>query len=384
MGKRLVNWLSKASAEQTKRDWLLRWMKFAKWVTSEKNPLTNTPYLSCAVEEVDDRIRVDFENMPSHLFHDKWRDILTKYVAYLEKRKIKSNTAVSYITSVRSFFSNEATSIKLQKGKIPPKELAMGEHRFTLQELRQMWLVADREGKARLSTAVSLGWSVGDFATLRTQFIRDVLKHVDDDGYCVFDFRRGKTKARIRGLLNPGAVKDLQKYLSHVPENQRYLWSAQSKEGLNYWIKSLCKQAGINENGQIRFHLIRKYVFDVVASTCGQYEAKLLTGKIIPLSDATYLHGLEDRLLERYKKFAYPLLRLNGTIQSQQSTMERLSEEVESLKFEVEEWKTTAIRLKKDIREIQETRRESDLVMDRLFEDAEFRTLLRQKLKELT
>jgi hypothetical protein len=381
MGKRLENWLSKASSEQTRTDWKLRWIKFVNWVTSEVNPLTTKPYLSCKVEEVDDRIREDFEKMPSHLFQDKWRDILTKY--YLDKRNIKPNTAVSYIASVRSFFSNETTSIKLQKGKLPRIELAMGEHRFTLQELRQMWLVSDIEGKARLSTVVSLGWSVGDFAKLQTQFIREVLDHVDDDGFCAFDYRRGKTKARIRGVLNPNAVKDLYTHLNQVPENQRYLWNAKSKEGLNYWIKSLCKQARIKENGTIRFHLIRKYVFDVVASTCGQYEAKLLTGKRIPLSDATYLHGLEDRLLERYKKFAYPLLHLNGTLQSQQSKLEKMVEKIEGLELEVETWKREALAIKREVTAIKEARRESDRVMNLLFRDEQFKNLVKLKLQEM-
>jgi hypothetical protein len=49
--------------------------------------------------------------------------------------------------------SIQLANIKLQKGKVPSAEMAENEHRFTLQELRSMWLVADTEGTARMSTA---------------------------------------------------------------------------------------------------------------------------------------------------------------------------------------------------------------------------------------
>ena len=86
----------------------------------------------------------------------------------------------------------------------------------------------------------------------------------------------------------------------------------------------------------------------MVSSQCGVYEAKLLVGKRIPISDETYLHNLEDRLLERYKKFAYPLLQLNGTIKSQEGKRAQLTEKVESLSIEVKEWKKMAIKMKKE------------------------------------
>jgi hypothetical protein len=173
-----------------------------------------------------------------------------------------------------------------------------------------MWLIARTEGKARLSVAVSLGWGIGDFLTLTTHFVNEQLNHVDEDGFVSFDYRRSKTRARIRGILTPPAVSDLKNYLEQVPNTQEYLWTTRTTVGVNYWLRRLCNEAGIAKNGTIRFHLIRKYVYDLVSSQCGVYEAKLLVGKKIPLADATYLHGLQDRLLIRYKQFAYPFLQL--------------------------------------------------------------------------
>ena len=296
----------------------------------------------------------------------------------------KSNTALAWISSVRSFFTNEAVSIKLQNGKIPTAEMAMDEHRFTLNELRAMWLVADTEGKARLSVSVSLGWGVGEILNLKTDFVKGVLRNVDGDGFASFDYRRQKTKARIRGILTPTAVSDVENYLKRVPEDQEYLWSVRSKVGFNNWLKGLFREAGISENGTIRFHLIRKYVFDMVSSQCGLYEAKLLVGKKIPLADATYLHGLEDRLLEKYKKFASPLLLLNGHRVEQTGKIEVLEEKLAKTSEVLDYLQGENLDLKSRLRRIEESRRESDDVMNRLFEDENFLTRLKERLKEIS
>ena len=314
----MENWLSKAGNSHTKAVWKSNWLKFAEWVTDSKNPLTSAPYMTCSIDKVDEIIRSDFENMPSHLFQDKYRDILSKYLVSFGD--LKSNTVRAKISAVQSFLTNEATSIRLQHGKIPKAEMAKNEHRFVLEELRKMWLVADIEGKARLSVAVSLGWSVGDFLNLETGFIREVIKNVDAAGFASFDYQRHKTKARVRGILTPNATHDLNNYLSKA--TGKYLWSSRTKEGINAWFKALYVEAGIGKNGTVRFHLLRKYTYGIVVNQCGTELAKLLVGKTIPIEDATYLQNLETDLLEKYEKFAYPFLKLEGNGQIQTSEIQ--------------------------------------------------------------
>lgn len=371
MGKRLANWLSKASTPGTRKQWRLRWNLFATWASQIMN---------CPADEVDDVIRKDFEEMPSHLFHDKYRDILVKYLASLGDKK--NNTTLSRISGVRSFFTNEATSISFQRGRLPLAEMAMNEHRFNREELHQMWLVADLQGKALLSITVSLGWSVGDIIDLERGFVEKILDRKDLDGYVCFDYRRKKTKARVRGILNPCAVYDLKNWLN-VSESKDSLWTTSSEEGLNYWIKALVEKAGIKANGTVRFHLLRKYVFDVAVSQIGPYEAKLLVGKAIGLQDETYLHGLEDRLLERYKKFAYPFLRLNGEGQEKDKKLDNFEQKIDKLEKTLEYIESENLDLKSRLRRIEETRKESDVVMDRLFSDPKFLETLKERLKEI-
>lgn len=311
MGKRFENWLSKTQSPSTLRNWKHRWGVFVDWAISTTNPLTEKPYMECATDAVDDVIRADYESMEKRFFEEKYKDILTKYATHLKKQDMPDNSVLGLVSGVRSFFRNECCAINLDESVVPQAEMAKNEHRFTLDELRQMWLVADREGKARLSCAVSLGWSVKEFRTLKTAFMKKVLQNLDDNDFACFDAQRGKTKARVRAILNPCAISDLRNYLKSVPDDQAFLWTARTAPGFNNWIKTLYKEAGFQQNGTIRFHLIRKYVYSITASHCGPFEAKLLIGKKIPIADATYLQNLQDELLRKYKQFAYPFLKLD-------------------------------------------------------------------------
>ena len=82
------------------------------------------------------------------------------------------------VSSIRAFFSSDFTSIKMQKGKVPGQEMFAGEHRFNLSEFKEMYRLSNIESKARLSVAVSLGWGVGEFLSLKASFIREILKTV--------------------------------------------------------------------------------------------------------------------------------------------------------------------------------------------------------------
>ena len=385
MGKRLENWLSKAITENTRGLWSRRWRKFANWVVTTKSPLTGRPYLECGADQVDEVVRSDFESMPFHIFQDKYRNILDVYVASL--KSVKSNTLLSYVSTVRSFFGSEAAEIKLQKGRLPSPELAESEHRFTQDEFRRMWAVGGWEDKARLSTAISLGWSIGDFLLLERRRIEDALENVDEDGYAHFETKRKKTHARTFAILNPCAIEDLKHYLATDGASKgRGIWTTTTDVGINAWFKSLFKQAGLRNNGTVRFHLIRKYVFDTVTATCGMEEAKLLVGKTVPASELTYLHGLSDRLLERYKRHAYPLLALNGARAGQEKSLKSLEEKLDSqskiigeVTLRNELLTDRLARIESELRE----RKVADPALNALFSDPEIQQILLKKLKEL-
>jgi hypothetical protein len=327
-------------------------------------------------EEVDDLIRKDFEDMPQHLYQDKYRDLLTKYVAYLEGEKHKPNSIRAWVSSVRSFFASEAGEIKLQTNRLPDAEMASNEHDFTLDEFRAMYAIADLEGKARLSTALSLGWSVGDILAMDPKLVEQAVGNVDSDGYGVFDAHRLKTGGRARAILNPCAVKDLRKYLATRPRESTRLWTIGTDKGLNKWLLMLIRKAGLKTTGQVRFHLIRKYVYDLASSRCGENEAKLLVGKKIPMSDATSLHGLQARLLSKYKDNLYNFVSLNRQRLRQEEKGRELSEKLEAQTKVLDYLQSENVELKARLRRVEEMEER----LQRLEIEAErFKKLLRAK-----
>jgi hypothetical protein len=310
-------------------------MMFAHWCCTEINPLTGQPYFACQPEAVDDAIYQDFKTLGTD-FLDKYRDILTKYCASLSD--MKNNTVVSYMGSVKSFFSFECgVSIKLPRGTIPSPELAVGEHELTLADLQAMHAIASWEGKARISTAL-LGWGVSDFLALKVKDIKRELQKVDADGFVAFTTDRIKTRKHsvmAVGVLTPEAVEDLTKYLSTIPSSQEYLWTTRTPQGINDWLKSLVEKAGIIPTGRIRFHSFRKFMFTIAEASVDTKFAKLIIGKKINYSDLTYSTGLVKRVLQHYKQKVYPQVQLISLSQNQQdlqAQMHQQTQEIHELK----------------------------------------------------
>jgi hypothetical protein len=309
MGKRLQNWLDKTPNKQTTSLNRRRWTKFAKWCVTTTNPLTGLPYFPCHWNAVDDQVRLDFEDMKTAMFLDKYRDILAKYCATLSH--YKNNSINAYMGSIKAFFASETINITLPQGTLPSHELATGEHEFSREELQAMREVGTWEDKARISTAL-LGWGVGDFLSLRVTDIQHLLNEADADGFVAFITSRIKTRrhsVKAVGVLIPEAVQDLTKYLSTVPQSQQELWTTQTPHGINLWLRSLADKAGIQPRGRIRFHCIRKFIFSIAEMAVDTKFAKLIIGKKVRYSDLTRAR-VKQRVLKQYKKKVYPQVQL--------------------------------------------------------------------------
>ena len=75
-----------------------------------------------------------------------------------------------------------------------------------------------------------------------------------------------------------------------------------SKDGLNYILKSLTEKAKIPLTGQIRWHLLRKFLFSALTNVMSDMNAKLCVGKAIPTDVLTYLKGKTQQLKQEYKE----------------------------------------------------------------------------------
>lgn len=252
----------------------------------------------------DEELVEDYKSSNSVEFAKRWGKRLVRYYNYMIKNGAKVNTGKTKITAPRSFFRSHCTEVKIKRGAIPRARMSMGEHEFRLEEFQKMYRVGSIEDKARLATAICLGWGAGDFRKLERDFIEPFLDE-NLEPPVAFWYERKKTGAPSRSHLTHEAIEALRDWLRVAPESQ-YVFVGKGGEALgvdslNNWIKSLAKRAKIKKRGKIRFHLIRKFTLSQLsASGMNQWEAKLCVGKSIPIDIMTYLKDQAQNLREKF------------------------------------------------------------------------------------
>jgi integrase len=264
---------------------------------------------------------------------------LVEYLNHLLKSGYSVNSARSYTGSVRAFFTNQARSVKIARGKIPKQQVATGEHEFSQVELQKMFHYADVRGKAVLSTAVSLGWAASDFLNLERSEIEALVNKAltDKEQFIAFTHIRRKTGATCRSHLTPEAIESLKAYLDITPPNAKYLWANGSLtdhligDTINNLLRDLVTKAGIQTIGNVHFHLIRKFTMSTLSSAgIGDWDVKFMIGKEVPADISTYLINRKETLMEEFQR-AYPKLSLTGYANRNHDKLSELEAKVNKL-----------------------------------------------------
>jgi hypothetical protein len=282
------------------------------------------------------------------------KQIGVKAVAFYNDRVGKgyaTNTVRAEVSTVRAFCRDNATTLILARRKIAKAKSAKGEHEFTRDELSKMFYVADVRGKAVLSTAISLGFSIEDFSELKRDFIENfVNKSLSEKrDFIGFSYERGKTGAESRSHLTPESVNSLSAWFQYIDakraekglEKSEWVWcngngGHLNEQTLNDIIKDLVQKANIQTTGKVKFHLLRKYVMGAVhRAGFSSWETKRLVGKEIPTSDDTYLQQLNADV-DRKFPIAYEELRLTGFANHNHTRIEELETKIQSLEIKME------------------------------------------------
>lgn len=107
----------------------------------------------------------------------------------------------------------------------------------------------------------------------------------------------------------PEAVKSLKKYFDTTPPNKDDKLFNLSPDSLNDHLRKMTKAAGIRPTGQIKWNLLRKFLFSGLLKAMDLLSAKLIMGKRISSDLLTYFITEEETLKKRYMK-SYPFIRL--------------------------------------------------------------------------
>jgi hypothetical protein len=279
---------------------------------------------------------------------------------YNERLKLgySTNTARAEASAVRAFCRDNCTTLLLPRKKIAKAKEAHGEHEFSLSELAKMFYVADVRGKAILSTAICLGFSVEDFSELKRIQIESLVNKAiaEKIDFIGFDYERGKTGVQSRSHITPEARDSLKAWFEYVDQKRQsegkpkseWIWpngngNHLTDQALNDVIKDLVQKANVITTGTIRFHLIRKFTMNALHDAgFSEWEVKKTIGKEIPTTDSTYLHGLSRKVDEKFHE-VYPFIRLAGYANRNHIKIEELEQKLGQMESNLE-----AVTLEKD------------------------------------
>jgi site-specific recombinase XerD len=278
-----------------------------------------------------------------------------KVIAFYNDRVSKgyaTNTVRAEVSTVRAFCRDNCTTLLIPRRKIAKAKAAKGEHEFTREELSKMFYVADVRGKAILSTAISLGFSVKDFSQLKRDFVESLVNNAlrEKRDFMPFDYERGKTGVQSRSHLTPEAINSLKAWFEYVDQyraekglpKSEWVWANGNSghldpQTLNDIVKDLVTKANITTTGNVRFHLLRKFLMNAIQDAgFDSWETKRVLGKEIPTSDSTYLQGLSRKVTEKFPK-AYDFIRLTGFESNNHTRIEDLEAKLQQMEIRQEQ-----------------------------------------------
>jgi len=320
VSKLVQSWLENYAKESTRRIYRTAWQRFEQWAGKTAEQFKKE-YQDAADKEV---------------WAKETGKLVVKYYNHLVRQGFKLNSARALVMPVRAFFDSECTKLRVRKGAIAGQKIAMGEHEFTLSELREMYRSADVRERAILATALSLGWSAEDFVKMKRAEIEPYLEEGLEPPVS-FWYERGKTASPTRAHLTHEAIEALRDWLRVAPLSpyvfpNRTTDKPMRTETLNDIIKKMFARTKRKPRGRIRFHLIRKFLMSQLANAgLNQWHVKLIVGKTIPADILTYLKDQTDMIREEFMR-AEERISLTGFTNANHSQLETLQIELQELR----------------------------------------------------
>ena len=327
--------------------------KFAEWVQISPNGLIDMKKTS--LESSDDR-------------RDN-RSLETKvkaYISHLEERGLAPATRRLAYASINSFFASNRYPLEFtpqdrpdgdsEGSRIPEKdEIKMILNAAKSRRYRALILFLKDSG-LRVSDAVMLRWD----------------QAVDyGNGFWGWSIVTKKRSVKGTPFIGPETLEAL----NQLPKKGKRVFPMSAKTASNK-LYDIIQSTGLKG---VTGHGLRKY-FSVemeAARVPEEYRLRMMGKRTGPYDEK------RDRILfEEYKR-AYDHLRIFGVDKGLSKRMDEVEADNESLRVRVDRLIEENKTLKSRINGISESRRESDTIMNKLFEDPEFKTILRKKLKDL-
>jgi site-specific recombinase XerD len=284
---------------------------------------------------------------------------IERFHSYLIEEGYSINSARNMTLGIRQLFRYYQMPVAMRSGsRVSQTVQTTKNFPLAIEHVRRMFEVANLKERTVLSVAVDTGLRISDFLAIK---ITD-LPPLDKEPPVGFELLTQKEKIPAHCFLSEESVDLLKTYLPTLQKkNNAYLFASNGKshisdEAISKMLKRLAERAQIDLNEKrLSFHCFRKMFLSAsIDSGIGLTAGKLLCGKAVAKSDATYLTmvklrekfiqlkrflsiseqpRIEAEKLESLKK---AISKLQEDLTVQKTITETVSEENIKLKVEME------------------------------------------------
>jgi len=287
-------------------------------------------------KDLDTILEERFEDLKSQdmTVRKRFNREIEKFHRHLKNEGYSQNSAVTYTEGIRQLFRFFDMDIKDLPTEVTRKTTTVKDYVPSVSEYRDMFNCGNILDRVIISTALDLGWRVGDFAKVR----KDMLPNLEKEAPLAFDLVTEKEEVVSKSFLSSQTVNLLKTYLNTLPQDNPYLFPNGNigyldPESIGKRLKVLAKKAKIKipKGKRLRFHCFRKRFLSECANLKIDINtAKILVGKSVSKDMLTYLSEVEHK-----KAFEEVHRRLRLTeVQAVANAKDR---EIESLKKQLKD-----------------------------------------------
>jgi len=265
MGK-IEDWLEVVPSKNTRKSYTYGVSVFETWYGDSITKLIKSPEASRAIE---------------------------RFYVHLKERH-PQNTCRNITNAAIQFLKFHRTEVRPRKSLgIYNTERALGKHLVTISEVQRMADVANLNEQVMLGIFI-LGFRVGDAIRLKKSDFENLL---DREPPIELKLRARKERTVYETYISEELRDLLEQYLPTLESEWIFpgvrKGSHVKDETLNKRLRSLAERAGIKLNGSLTWHTARNLILREGSQLgINSWNLKRMTGKTIPISDDTYLAGL--------------------------------------------------------------------------------------------
>lgn len=316
--------------------------EFTAFLKSKKKSTAETYHSGLALwvnfTHLNGQASLDFKRKDTDAKTEKLVMAFQKYLLGLGKSE---NTAKTLCGAIRGFYSENRLGLLFTKSEsknLSEANRTTTDYLFTKEDLAKMSEFGNLTDKYVCLVGKSLGLRASEFISLTYSTFRGI--HLNEDApIALGEIVTKKERVKAFPFLDSDAQKVVKAILEAKPEaknEERIL--AWDEDSLSQNLKRLFEKAHLESGGKnVRFHCLRKYLFDKLSCVMSEEKAKQIIGKKI--KESAYL-GVES-LRECYLR-AMPSIIINGNgktlvkVEALEDTVKDLERQLKAKDAEIE------------------------------------------------